>query len=470
MYDTNLAFTSQAQATIPIHAIIQDGYPAWLEAAEPRHRAYLSASGFKPKAGKTCLLPGGDGGVEAVLACVSSPSGRWAFAGLPSQLGPGTYRIENLPDAASATHAALAWGLGHYRFDRYRKAEPREAMLAWPEQADHPYVEAALEAVTLVRDLVNTPASDLGPGELADAAIALAQRFGADGRVIVGEDLLQENYPAIHTVGRAHPRAPRLIDFSWGDPTYKAVTLVGKGVTFDTGGLDIKPGTGMVLMKKDMGGAAHALGLALMVMRLNLKLRLRVLIPAVENSIAGDAMRPSDVIRMRNGMTVEVGNTDAEGRLVLADALVEACAGKPSAIIDFATLTGAARTALGPDLPALFCNDETMASGLLGASAQTQDPVWRLPLWQPYAEYLDSSVADINNNSNSPMAGAIAAALFMERFVTPGQAWAHFDVYAWMPSTKPGRPVGSEAYGLHACFEWLRGMASPPHENSRASA
>ena len=459
MIDIQTIFTSQAQAAIPIHAVPTEGFAAWLETAEPRHRAYLGASGFKAKAGRTCLLPGEDGVVEAVLACVASLSGRWAFAGLPSQLGAGAYRIEGLPDADSANLAALAWGLGHYRFDRYRKIDRSEAVLVWPEHADRAYVEAALEAVTLVRDLVNTPASDLGPAELAEAAVTLAQRFGAECRVIESEDLLRHNYPAIHTVGRAHPRAPRLIDFSWGDPTHKAVTLVGKGVTFDTGGLDIKPSSGMVLMKKDMGGAAHALGLALMIMRLGLRLRLRVLVPAVENSIAGDAMRPSDVIRMRNGMTVEVGNTDAEGRLVLADALTEACAGQPAAILDFATLTGAARIALGPELPALFCNDEAMAAGLLEASARMQDPFWRLPLWQPYAEYLDSSVADINNNASVPMAGAIAAALFMERFMTPGTPWAHFDVYAWTPSAKPGRPAGGEAYGLHACFEWLRGIA-----------
>jgi leucyl aminopeptidase len=320
----------------------------------------------------------------------------------------------------------------------------------WPDAADRAAVQRTAEAIYLVRDLINLPANDLGPAELADAAEKLARRHKAKCRVIVGDELIEAGYPAIHAVGRASVRAPRLIDLTWGRKSHSKVTIVGKGVCFDSGGLDIKPSSGMLLMKKDMGGAAHALGLAHMIMAAGLPVRLRVLVPAVENMVSGDAFRPLDVLRTRKGLTVEVGNTDAEGRLILCDALAEACREKPALLVDFSTLTGAARVALGPDIPAMFSNDDALADDLAAAGRAVSDPVWRLPLHQPYRKGLDSKVADIGNVASGGFAGAIVAGLFLEAFVEPGIPWAHFDLSAWNFSARPGRPEGGEALALRA--------------------
>ncbi|MBY0260374.1 MAG: leucyl aminopeptidase family protein [Methylobacterium sp.] len=361
---------------------------------------------------------------------------------LPRALPPGTYRFTAAEgfDAAAAT---LAWLLGSYRFGRYRDAEPERPALVAPEGVDAEALVRIATAVANGRDLINTPANDLGPAEIEAAVRAVAERHGATVSVVSGADLARD-FPLVHTVGSSSPRAPRLIDLTWGPTDAPRVTLVGKGVAFDTGGLDIKPSSAMLLMKKDMGGSAAALAAADMVMGSGLRLRLRLIVPAVENAVSGDAFRPGDVIRSRSGLTVEIGNTDAEGRLILADALALADAETPELLIDFATLTGAARVALGPDLPAFFTEDDALADAVSAAGAACADPVWRLPLHKPYASLLDSKVADLNNVSGGPFAGAITAALFLRRFAPATRAHVHFDLYGWNPSTKPGRPEGGE--------------------------
>ncbi|CAA7624373.1 Leucyl aminopeptidase [Magnetospirillum sp. UT-4] len=427
----------------------------WLAAQPAATRSWVKASGFSAEAGAVCAVPGKGGALALMLAGLGDDDDPWTIAQLPGKLPPGTWRLSPARDPKAATWAALSWLLATYSFDRYKAKGGRAwPALVWPEGADRAYVEAAFDAIALVRDLINTPAADMGPPQLAAAAEALAAKHGAGVRVIVGEGLLAENYPAIHAVGRAagHPRQPRLIDLVWGDERAPRLTLVGKGVCFDSGGLDLKASAAMKLMKKDMGGAAHALGLAAMVMAAKLPVRLRVLIPAVENAVSGDAMRPLDVLQTRKGMSVEVGNTDAEGRLILADALWEAGRDKPDLLLDFATLTGAARTALGTDLPALFCNNDLLAGDILRAGEAESDPLWRLPLFKPYRRMLDSKVADIANVSDSPHAGAITAALFLQEFVPAGIPWAHLDLMAWNPSTRPGRPEGGEAMALRALF------------------
>ena len=448
--------TQRAPKAVPIRAIDPERLDDWLGQREDRLSAWVKATGFAAASGKTCLVPDADGNLAEVLVGVPADDDLWAYGGLPSNLPEGAYRlVEEGFDAGAVTRAALGWALGGYAFTRYRTAGRAPAVLVWPKTADRAHVERTAAATFLVRDLVNTPAADMGPAELAAAAEAVAKAHGARVTVIVGDDLLTQNYPMVHAVGRASARAPRLIDFAWGDkgPT---VTLVGKGVCFDSGGLDLKPASGMKLMKKDMGGAAHVLGLAQMIMAAALPVRLRVLIPAVENAVAGDAVRPLDVIRSRKGLTVEIGNTDAEGRLILADALAEADAGKPDLLIDCATLTGAARVALGPDLPALFANNDATAEALIRHGQAERDPVWRLPLHKGYRRGIDSKVADLNNVSESPFAGAIYAAIFLQEFVSPGTNWAHLDLYAWNPSSRPGRPEGGEAMGLRALYALVR--------------
>ena len=431
------------------------GLADWLAGQPETVRGWVGSVGFTAEAGAVCLVPNGDGRLGTVLFGLAEEDDPWAFAQLPAKLPPGAYRMAPEPDTRLATRAALAWSLATYSYDRYKSRAGRDwPKLVWPLAADRAQVNRCHDATVLARDLINTPAADLGPAELAAAAEHLAARFGATCRVIVGDGLLAENYPAIHAVGRAAAshRRPRLIDLVWGDPAAPKVTLVGKGVCFDSGGLDLKPSSNMKLMKKDMGGAAHELGLASMIMAARLNLRLRVLVPAVENAVSGDAMRPLDVLATRKGLTVEVGNTDAEGRLILCDALAEASGEAPALLIDIATLTGAARTALGADLPALFSPDEGLAAQILRAGEAEGDPLWRLPLHKPYRRMLDSKVADIANVSDSPHAGAITAALFLQEFVAAGIAWAHLDVMAWNGSSRPGRPEGGEAMALRALF------------------
>jgi leucyl aminopeptidase len=443
--------------TVALTPVTKAGLANWLAGQSPAVASWVKAVGFTGEAGSTVFLPGPDGAVAHVLAGVSAIDDLWAFAGLPASLPAGSYRIdtkiEGALDARTATRAALGWALGSYRFTRYKKpTEKGFANLVWPAEADRGEVERAATATYLVRDLVNTPACDMGPAELAQAAQDLAAEFDAAVEVIVGQDLLDRDYPAIHAVGRASPRAPRLIDLRWGNPNHRKVTIVGKGVCFDTGGLDLKPSSAMLIMKKDMGGAAHALALGRMIMMAGLPVRLRVLVPAVENVVSGDSFKPQDVLKTRKGLTVEVGNTDAEGRLILCDALAEADSEKPELLIDFATLTGAARVALGPDLPALMCNDDALANDLTEAGTAVDDPMWRLPLWAPYRKGLDSKVADINNVTTNGFAGAITAGLFLQEFVSKGTPWAHLDTYAWNGSARPGRPEGGEALGLRAAY------------------
>lgn len=441
------------RSLVPVDAQALD---AFRTGATTQQQEWLQASGFKPKQGQWCLLPDAQGAAGLVLIGFDKLDDLAGWAAAAARLPSGDYRLRDTLAPEAATQAATGWALGGYRFTRYRTGAASPARLVWPEGADRSAVARTAEANFLVRDLINTPASDLGPAELAEAAQALAKRHDATCRVIVGEALLEENWPAVHAVGRAAApqRAPRLIDLRWGTAGPR-VTLVGKGVCFDTGGLDLKPSSGMLLMKKDMGGAAHALGLAQMIMDAGLPLQLRVLIPAVENAVSGDAFRPLDVLKTRKGLSVEVGNTDAEGRLILCDALAEACTEKPDLLIDMATLTGAARVALGPDLPALFSNDDEVAAALLHKGEAESDPLWRLPLHKPYASWLDSKVADLNNVSSGGFAGAITAALFLERFVEPEVPWLHLDLFGWNPHEKPGRPQGGDCFALRALYSLI---------------
>jgi leucyl aminopeptidase len=446
----------EAEGAVPITALTKGEFPAWLERAPERERNWLTSIGFSAEAGKHALVPGETGRLAGVLVGLdegADADGRmWALAGLPTVLPEASYRLDVVPRGADPTNLALGWALATYAFARY-SAKPRPAAaLVWPEAADRGRVERLAAAVFLARDLANTPAGDLGPEQLAGEAVRVAKTAGARHRVIVGDELLAENYPTIHAVGRASVRVPRLVDIVWGDPAAPKVTLVGKGVCFDSGGLDLKSASGMRLMKKDMAGAAIVLGLAQAIMDIGLPVRLRVLLPCVENAVSGNAMRPLDIVRTRKGLTVEIGNTDAEGRLILCDALAEASTEKPELLIDMATLTGAARVALGPELAALFCNDETLAQGLLDAAAAEEDPMWRMPLWRPYRKMIDSKIADINNVSESPHAGAVTAALYLQEFVEPGIPWAHLDVMAWNPQSRPGRPEGAEATALRALY------------------
>ncbi|NKD77578.1 leucyl aminopeptidase family protein [Haematospirillum sp. H1815] len=418
---------------------------------------FAAASGFTAGVGEMCLLPSGDGSVSGALVGLGDGLDPWALSDLPLALPPGIWSLDGVRDPDDAVQSCLAWALGAYRFDRYRRQEERvAARMVWPAGVDRAAVGRWVGAIEWVRDLVNTPAEDMGPSELEEAAFGLAQRYGAALEVIVGEALSDRNYPAIYMVGRASPRAPRLIDIRWGDPSAPKLTLVGKGVCFDTGGLDLKPSSGMRLMKKDMGGAAHALALAGLVMDARLPVRLRVLVPAVDNAVAGNAMRPGDILRTRKGLTVEISNTDAEGRLILADALAEGDRETPDLMIDFATLTGAARVALGPELPALFSNQDTLVADLVAAGQREQDPLWHMPLWDGYRSMIESRIADLDNAPEGGMAGAITAALFLQSFVSDSTPWAHIDLFAWNQKARPGRPVGGEAMTLKAIFSVLQ--------------
>ncbi len=450
----------------PITPVNSDTLAVWLKKQDKAVQAWVAASGFTGASGSLLTLPGANGTVGRILYGVADEGGLYSYADLPAKLpkNDAGYYIDKATDKDRATQAALGWALGSYHFGLYKSGAKKEfAELVLPANADKAAVQSTAEAVFLVRDLVNTPANDLGPEELANAGRNLITSFNeASIKVIVGEDLLKHNYPAIYAVGKGSPRKPRFIDIQWGDKKNPLVTLVGKGVCFDSGGLNLKPGNSMALMKKDMGGAAHVLGLAHMIISQNLPVRLRVLIPAVENSLGGNSYRPGDIIKTRRGLSVEIGNTDAEGRVILADALAEACRDKPDLIIDFATLTGAARVALGPDLPAMFSNDEKIAAALLASSKAVEDPLWRLPLWQPYREMNNSKVADINNSSDSGHAGAITAALFLEKFIEKGIPWVHIDTFGWNPGSKPGRPEGGEALGMRSSYDLIKKKFGKP--------
>jgi leucyl aminopeptidase len=449
--------TAPAAPAIPIIFATKANWEAIRDGLAAPARQFALANDFAAKPGKCLILPAADGQIAQVIFGLEDEASQsrdlFRPGALPGLLPPGTYRFANAPhDARLAT---LAFALGSYRFSRYRKADAPGVKLVPPDGIDVADIERMAEAAMLARDLINTPSNDMGPEQLAQAAQDLAKRFGASFNCIVGEDLPRQNFPLIHAVGMASPRAPRLIDIGWGDPSHPKVTLVGKGVCFDTGGLDLKPSSGMLIMKKDMGGAANVLALALMVMDARLKVRLRVLIPAVENAVAGNAFRPLDIFTSRKGLTVEIGNTDAEGRLVLADALALADEEKPDLLIDLGTLTGAARVALGPDLPPFYTNDETLALDIARLAKQENDPLWRLPLWPAYDAWLDSKVATINNAPSGGFAGSIICALFLQRFVEAAKSWLHVDIYGWTPSARPARPEGGECQAARAIYKCL---------------
>jgi len=448
------ASAGRAQAT-PIWFVHPGNLNSVRKELGERGGAFVSAGGFDAKPGRLLLLPAADGRLAGALFGIEKPDAsdidRFRPGQLPGLLPPGTYRFANSPHDERL--AVLAFALGSYQFSRYRKAEARNVKLVLPAGLDGEDLTHIIEGVTLCRDLTNTPSNDMGPAELEAAARALAKRHGAKVQVTSG-DALAKNFPLVSAVGGGSSRAPRLIDITWGKATDPKVTLVGKGVCFDTGGLDIKPDTGMLNMKKDMAGAATALALAHMIIARSLKLRLRVIIPTVENSISGTSFRPRDVYVSRKGVSVEIGNTDAEGRLILADALALADEDKPALIVDFATLTGAARVALGPDVPPFFTDDDALAEQLMRAGAAENDPLWRMPLWRPYETMLDSKVADLNNVATGGHGGAITAALFLRRFVT-AKSWVHLDIFAWTPTAKPGRPEGAECQTARALYALL---------------
>ncbi|WP_394663179.1 leucyl aminopeptidase family protein [uncultured Sphingomonas sp.] len=442
----------RGQSARTITLLTPETFDAWLNRQSAATRALATAQHFTAKPGAHVLIPDGDG--IAVVAGVADANSLWALAKLAEALPEGSYRLDGMEVGANA----LGWLLGQYRFTRYRKAEDAAPRVLLTRDVAHRDEIIRIAAATAqVRDLVNSGASDLGPAELEAEAQTLARAHHADVTVTSGEALARD-YPMIHAVGQAatRERAPRLIELHWGDPSHPRIAIVGKGVCFDTGGLDIKPSAGMRLMKKDMGGAAHALALVGLVMAAKLPVRLHLLIPAVENAVSGASFRPGDVLRTRKGLTVENTNTDAEGRLILGDALTRAGEEAPELILDFATLTGAARVALGPDLPPLFTDDEALAADLLAAGVAEDDPVWRMPLWDGYDDMLKSDIADMVNAPDGGFAGAITAALFLRRFVPKDTAWAHLDVFAWRPSAKPGRPKGGDAYALRAAYAMLK--------------
>jgi leucyl aminopeptidase len=447
--------------SVPLWLLYEDEFDAWRATQSAFVRQWLIEQNFKGEKYRVLLMPDSGGALSYAIAGLGKRQGElslWHAAGFAERLPPRRFRLAQNFTTQEATQLCLGFAYGLYRFDRYRAAKNEVASLESPPNADMNFVTNASDSLRMARDWINTSAADFGPIELAAAARHLAERHRAVFKEWVGDELLAANFPAIHAVGRASSSAPRLVELRWSPDSAEplpCVTLVGKGVCFDSGGLDIKSAPGMALMKKDMGGAAVALSLANMLMTAKLRARLRVLIPAVENSIAGNAYRPGDVLATRKGLTVEVGNTDAEGRLVLCDALALADAERPDLIIDFATLTGAARVALGPELPALFGSDDGLVRDLAAAAAAENDPLWPMPLWAGYEDELASKIADLNNVASSGLAGAIFGALFLKRFVTETPAWLHIDLYAWNPKDRPGRGVGAEAQALRGTYRYL---------------
>ncbi|MBN9084745.1 MAG: leucyl aminopeptidase [Rhizobiales bacterium 62-17] len=465
-------FAAASTKSIPVWFVTNETWKG-LQGDLPKEAvAFATANGFSPMPGRHLVCPAPSGAIGCVLFGVEAfdKPGRDGLAPgrLASLLPPGDYHFANAPGATaqSSELAALSWGLSSYRFGRYGKNGQAFARLVPPAQVDAAGLARTVTAIHGARDLINTPTNDMGPSALEAAARQVATRHKAKVRIIKGDALLRQNFPLIHAVGRASDDPPRLVDMTWGPARAPKVTLVGKGVCFDTGGLDIKPSSAMLLMKKDMAGAATALALGEMIMGAKLNVRLRVLLPIVENSISGNAFRPGDVYKSRKGLTVEIGNTDAEGRLILCDALALACEEKPQVLFDFATLTGAARVALGPDLPPFYCNDDALAEAITTTAFAEQDPVWRLPLWDAYDAMLDSKIASLNNVSSGPFAGSITAALYLRRFIETGVSWAHFDIYGWTPSTKPGRPEGGEPQTARMLFALLKARYGSPRQKS----
>jgi leucyl aminopeptidase len=448
--------TASGLSARPLHFVSREELAGWRGGQPESLGQWMDAHRFDAGAGSVLVLPGGMGdGIGGALVGIGDARDPHSYAHAPFALPEGDWTIAGDLDPGALRALQLGWGLGSYRFTRYRKPLRAPARLVLEDGLDAEVADL-LAACTRVRDLVNTPTEHMGPEQLHAVVEEIAGAHGASFEAVVGEALLERNFPAIHAVGRASHRAPRLLQLQWGDPAHPSLAIVGKGVCFDTGGLNIKTGDGMRNMKKDMGGSAHAIALAELVMARKLPVRLTLLVPAVENAIGPMSYRPGEVVATRKGVTVEIDNTDAEGRMVLCDALAYACESSPALLLDFATLTGAARIALGPELPALFANDDAVAAQWIDAGQQVRDPVWRMPLWRPYLRYLTSHVADIANSGPSRMAGSIAAALYLERFVAEGQPWAHLDVYAWNDNERPGRPCGGEAQGLRAAYQMLR--------------
>ena len=451
MFDASALVTKKAtKGAVPLRPVNPGN---WDRKLSKEQVSWAGLHGFKGEAGSCILLPNSDGAI-ALIGVDGDDWTPWSLAPAALALPPGAYKLEGAKKDQAAK-AALGWCLAQYRFERFRSEKTAEVRsLALPAGTDVTATMQAVDATVLARDLVNTPTEFMGPGDLQDATEALAEEFGATCKTVVGDDLLDENFPAIHAVGRAAAlgREPRLIDLCWGDKDAPKVTLVGKGVCFDTGGLDLKSAAGMLLMKKDMGGAAHVLALARLIMASNLPVRLRLLVSAVENAVDGNAFRPGDILDTRKGLSVEVGNTDAEGRLVLCDALALACEEEPSLLIDFATLTGAARVALGPDLPAAYTNDDSLWTAIEAAATAEHDPLWRMPLWAPYDASLASDIADVSNIAAGAFGGSITAALYLQRFVEPNIPWVHFDVFAWVPKATPGRPKGGDIQAVRTMF------------------
>lgn len=452
----------EGQVIVPILLVREQNFESFIQSQSEEMRQWVLACGFSAAADSFCLIPDNQGNLSMVIAGVGSQITLWSAAFLANALPSGHYRFDAQFTSEAMveriyTMLAFGWGLAGYRFDKFKKSDnEKKVMLVIPRAVDIHSLRAIIDATYYIRDLINLPANHMGPSHLADAARTLAREFEASCEVIVGSDLLVQGYPAIHAVGRASADAPCLIDLRWGQEDAPKVTLVGKGVCFDTGGLDLKSADNMKLMKKDMGGAAHVLGLAKLIMQAQLPVRLRVLVPAVENSVSSNAFRPLDVISTRKGITVEIGNTDAEGRVILADALYEAVTEKPDLLIDCATLTGAARVALGTDIPAFFTDDEMLANDIYQLSVQQQDPLWRLPLYAGYEDQIKGSVAHLNNAPSSPYGGAITAALFLKRFCEGQMAWVHIDMMAWNTRSRAGRPEGGEAMGLRTLFALIQ--------------
>lgn len=451
-------FATQADAPIAVHLVDAEGLQSWIDQQPARLQTWVRGSGFKPALGKVLLIPGASGAVEEVLVgygtAATRKRSRFHLAAAVPALPEGAYQVASDLPSDLAEQEALGWLLASYGFDRYAGSKPKPVTLVAPDGVDAAKVEAIAAGEFLTRDLINTPANDMGPEELEAAASALATQHGATIEVTRGEDLLTQNFPMIHTVGRASDRAPRLIDMRWGESGPK-LTLVGKGVCFDTGGLNLKPGASMGLMKKDMGGAATVLGLAHMIMALGLPLQLRVLVPAVENAVSGNAFRPGDILPSRKGLSVEINNTDAEGRLVLADALAYGAEENPDMMLSMATLTGAARVAVGADLAPFFCDDDATANRLMQAATTVADPLWRMPFWDPYEAQIEPGIADLDNAPKGGFGGAITAALFLRRFAGEDVNYSHFDVYGWQPSAAPARPKGGVGMGARALLEAL---------------
>lgn len=449
--------TKQREDAIQIQPI--DGSQAdWRAQLDDLSQKWVQSVGFTAKSGECCLVPDAHRNVQRVLLGMAHARDVKSYGALPAKLTEGRYAIASTADAVDREHIALCWLLGSYRFDRYKKLSPYRAELYVGDDVDIEHVQTLADAQNLVRTLINLGPDDLGPEQMTEVAEALASDYGAECEVIVGEALLKQNFPAIYHVGKGCDRPPRLIDLRWGDASHPKVTLVGKGVCFDTGGLNLKPASGMRYMKKDMGGAAHVLGLAKMIMASKLPVRLRVLCPTVENAISGRAYHPGDVVPTRQGLSIEITNTDAEGRMILSDALTEASSEQPELLIDFATLTGAARIAVGTDISAMFCNDDQLAQSLSTLGDQIGDPIWRLPLFQPYFRFLESPIADmVNANVGDPSGGATVAALFLQQFVGKDIPWVHFDIMAWNNKSTPAHPEGGEAMAVQATYRYLLG-------------